>query len=237
MSMTPQSSITLTRKQVRDIDRRAIEEYGIAGIVLMENAGRNAADFILHLPRGAGPVAIVCGGGNNGGDGFVIARHLVNAGVRVELFLAVDPARLTGDAAVNYRIVEKMAMTRRAFDTSERIDAERTNLGKAAVIVDTLLGTGFSGPVRTPFDRVIEAMNQSSGAMVVAVDLPSGLDCDSGKPAIPTVRAAYTITFVARKIGFDAIGAKGFTGDIVVADIGTPRELIERVARDSMDQP
>jgi NAD(P)H-hydrate epimerase len=231
--MTPQSSIALTRKQVREIDRRAIEEYGIAGIVLMENAGRNAADFILHLPRGAGPVAIVCGGGNNGGDGFVIARHLDNAGARVELFLAVDPARLTGDAAVNYRISGEDGGDLRAFDTPERIDAEGTNLAKAAVIVDALLGTGFSGPMRPPFDRVIEAMNQSSGAIVVAVDLPSGLDCDSGKPAIPTVRAAYTVTFVARKMGFDAIGAKGFTGDVVVADIGAPHELIERVARES----
>ncbi len=231
--MIPQPSIALSRGQVREIDRRTMEEYGIPGVVLMENAGRNAAQFILTLPRPGDPIAIVCGGGNNGGDGFVIARHLANAGVDVELFLACATARLTGDAAVHYRIVERMALKRRPFDTPERMDAGRSILHGCTVIVDALLGTGFTGPVRPPLDRVIEAINQATGAIVVAIDVPSGLDCDSGQPALPTLRAHYTITFVASKIGFDAPGAAAYTGEVVVADIGAPLGLIQKVLAES----
>src|SRR5262245_649344 len=115
------SDITLTRAQVREVDRRAIEEYGIPSIILMENAGRNAAAIILdRVPAGA-MVAVVCGRGNNGGDGFVIARHLANAGVRVEMFLACKPDQLIGDAAANFAIVQRMAIPMVAFDTVEVI--------------------------------------------------------------------------------------------------------------------
>lgn len=251
----------LTRDQVREVDRLAIGEYGIPGVVLMENARRNAAAIILErsapllarqrLPRGVsqpqgsllteqwhahegGSAAIVCGGGNNGGDGFVIARHLANVGASVSIFLACDAARLTGDAAVNFHIVERMGIRRIAFDTQERIAASAPILRNAAVIVDALLGTGFSGQVRAPLDLVIRAINEAASSrhpVVIAVDLPSGLDCDSGQPSNATVRADETITFVARKVGFDAPAAAGYLGRVHVADIGVPRGLIEEVAR------
>jgi NAD(P)H-hydrate epimerase len=214
------------------VDRRAIEVYGIPGIVLMENAGRSAAELILRWVRPDRPVAVVCGRGNNGGDGFVIARHLFNAGVGAELFAACDLGQLTGDATVNARIVARTAIPCHAFDTIERINQAGNRLRRAAVIVDAVLGTGFSGEVRPPLDGVIEAINTESraaGAMVVAVDVPSGLDCDTGLPCNATVRAAHTITFAARKTGFDAPGAAAYTGQVHVADIGAPYSVIQEV--------
>lgn len=235
MNPNPET-IRLTRQQVREVDRRAIEDYGIPGIVLMENAGLNATRIVRQLyatraskPDGDRFVAIICGRGNNGGDGFVIARHLANAGIPVEIFLACDPQRLAGDAAINFTIVEKMNLPRRGFDTPERIAAETDRLRRADVIVDAVLGTGFSGQVRSPLDKVIEAINQATDAMIVAIDLPSGLDCDSGRPSNATVRADVTISFVAAKAGFASAGASAYTGRVHVVDIGAPAEIIRNV--------
>ena len=218
----------LTRQQIREVDRRAIEDVGIPGIVLMENAARNAAHVILELMKTPGAVAVVCGRGNNGGDGFAIARHLTNVGIDVELFLACDPARLTGDARTNCHIAQKMGLKCHRFDTPERIDAARPALGRASFIVDAVLGTGFAGEIRSPLDRVTAAINEAV-ATVVAIDVPSGLDCDTGRPSDVTVRADVTVTFVARKVGFDAPGAAEYTGRVVVADIGAPHTLLQDV--------
>lgn len=227
--MTEQSHIRLTRAQVREVDRRAIEECCIPGVVLMENAGRNAAAVIRGRLRRGGPVAIVCGPGNNGGDGFVIARHLSNAEIEAALFLVCDPARLTGDAATNHRIVERMEMACRRFDAPGEIAAAVPVLNRADVIVDAILGTGFSGTVRSPLDLAVAAVNHAVGPLVVAVDLPSGLDCDTGLPSNATVRADVTVTFVARKTGFDTPGASEYTGEITVADIGAPTSLVHDI--------
>ena len=230
--MSQHKAIFLTRAQVRDVDRRAIEEYGISGIVLMENAGRNAATLIQGWTPPGGVVAIVCGRGSNGGDGFVIARHLSNAGIRVELFLACDPGQLIGDAATNARIAGRMALPSHPFDSPERIMQAKSRLARAAVIVDAILGTGFSGNVRSPLDLAIEAINEADRAgkaIIVAVDLPSGLDCDTGAPSNTTVRATHTITFVAAKAGFAAPAAAAFTGQVHVADIGAPGALVQAI--------
>ncbi|MCK6455073.1 MAG: NAD(P)H-hydrate epimerase [Phycisphaerae bacterium] len=226
--MSGESIRPLTRAAVREIDRRAVEEFGVPGLVLMENAGRGAAHLIQGLlrgPRGA-RVAIACGGGNNAGDGFVIARHLHNAGIEVELLLAVDPARLSGDAATNCDIVSRMRIPTAPLWDEAGLAANLPRLQLAQVVVDALLGTGSSGAPRPPMDRVIRAINQLSAATVVAIDLPSGLDCDTGVPADPTVRANMTITFVAPKVGFAERGAAAYTGKVHVVDIGAPRELL-----------
>jgi NAD(P)H-hydrate epimerase len=228
--MKSRNAITLTRAQVREVDRRAIEEYGIPSIVLMENAGRGAAEFILQTLRPTGPIGIVCGGGNNGGDGFVIARHLANAGCNVALFFACDPDRLKGDAAINHQIVEKMRLPSHLFDSPERIGAARPLLHQSSIVVDALLGTGFSGPIRQPLALAIEAINKTPRSTIVAVDVPSGLDCDTGQPGAPTVRAHHTVTFVARKTGFQAAGAEEYTGEVIVVDIGAPTALITNMA-------
>jgi len=231
------SPITLTRRQVREVDRRAIEDFAIPGIVLMENAGRGAADIVRQAfesesrQKSDGSfVAIVCGRGNNGGDGFVIARHLSNRDTPIELFLACDPARLTGDAATNFTIAHRMGLRCHPFDTIDRIAAAAHRLGEAAVIVDAVLGTGFAGDVRSPLDEVINLINQAQEATVIAIDVPSGLDCDTGKPSNATVRADATVTFVAAKAGFD--DGVAYTGSVHVVDIGAPAEIIQAVLAD-----
>ena len=218
----------LSREEVRELDRRAIEEFGVPGVVLMENAGRGAADVLVHLGC-RGPVAICCGKGNNGGDGFVIARHLDNSSIPVRVLLFARPDDLTGDAAVNYQIIARSGLSI-DVDPSESWDEKtlQADLGRAEWIVDALFGTGLTGPVRKPLDRVIAAIN-ASRAHILAVDIPSGLDCDSGQPLGPTVRAEHTVTFVAEKKGFAHSSAKEWIGQVHVVDIGAPRCLLEEV--------
>jgi NAD(P)H-hydrate epimerase len=211
--MTP-----LTRAQVREIDRRAIEDFGVPGVVLMENAGRDAADFLMKLGV-TGPVAICCGKGNNGGDGFVIARHLDNHGIAIRVLLFARPEDLTGDAAVNFHILQRAGLTIVVEPDAETL---RRELVAAAWVVDALFGTGLTGPLQPPFDGIVAAIN-ASGKPVLAVDIPSGLDCDSGLPLGETVRATHTVTFVAPKTGFANAAAKPWLGQVHVVDIGAPR--------------
>jgi NAD(P)H-hydrate epimerase len=227
----------LTREQVRRIDRLAMSRYHIPGIVLMENAARAvaaAADAMLRrAPRQRSPapaargglVLVLCGGGNNGGDGLAAARHLHNHGRRVLIALCTDPQRYEGDALVNWRIVQAMGLA--TVEASARAIAS----ARADLIVDAIFGTGLTQPPRPPFERYARAV-QRSGAPVLAVDLPSGLDCDSGRPLGPCIRATRTVTFVARKAGFANPQSRQFTGRVTVADIGCPRELIESVAQE-----
>ena len=219
----------VTRDQVRRIDKLAVERYGISGIVLMENAGRNAASIIDDDYGPTGQAFICCGPGNNGGDGCVIARHLDNFGWTVRVMLAGDPARLTHDAKVNYGIVEAMGLDPVVTsDLNGQLKTAGTVRGDE-IVVDALLGTGFRGEVRSPTAELIHAINATENRSVVAIDLPSGLDCDSGTPSNATVCADLTVTFVAAKVGFEAKSAESYLGRVVVADIGAPRELIEQV--------
>jgi len=214
----------LSRDQVRAIDRRAIDEFGVPGAVLMENAGRGAAEVLLALGA-RGPVVVCCGKGNNGGDGFVIARHLDNHGVPVRVLLFAKPEELTGDAALNHGILRKSGVPIDARAGPVDAEALRRELAPAEWVVDALFGTGLAGAVRPPFDQVIAAIN-ASGAKVLAVDIPSGLDCDTGEPLGPAVRAQHTVTFVAMKKGFTNPVAREWTGEVHVADIGAPRAAL-----------
>jgi NAD(P)H-hydrate epimerase len=211
----------LTRAQVREIDRRAIEEYGIPGVVLMENAGRGAAEVLLSLGVSS-RVVICCGKGNNGGDGFVIARHLDNHGVPVSVLLFSRPDEITGDAAVNLRVIEKSGI---AILIQPDMATLVSELAAASWIVDAVFGTGLRGEVRPPFDRVIAAIN-GSGKPILAVDIPSGLDCDTGASLGATIRATHTVTFVAPKAGFAHPAAQQWLGNLHVVDIGAPRKLV-----------
>jgi NAD(P)H-hydrate epimerase len=215
----------LNRRQSREVDRRAAEEYGMHSLVLMENAGRGVADKLGELGF-AGPIVIGCGKGNNGGDGFVLARHLDLRGAAVKVLLWADPAELTGDAAANFTILEKCGVPIEVFGKSHdaaRLDAA---LSGAGAIVDCLLGTGAAGDPRPPLDAVIEQLN-AHPAPKIAVDLPSGLDCDTGEASRTTIRALHTCTFVAPKPGFLIPGAAAYTGQVHVLDIGAPRKLVE----------
>lgn len=216
----------LNCREVRDIDRRAIEDYGLPGLVLMENAGRNAAALLESLQI-AGQIAIVCGKGNNAGDGLVMARHLQNRGHDVRVLLAAEMADYQGDAAINLQVVQRSRIPLVCLASAAR-DAWRRELDPAAWIVDAILGTGATQKVRQPFVSVIEAIN-GMGKKVFAVDIPSGLDCDTGEPLGTCVRATVTGTFVSRKIGFDVQGAGFWTGKVHVLDIGVPRKLLQDV--------
>jgi NAD(P)H-hydrate epimerase len=215
----------LSRAEVREVDRRATLVYGMSGLVLMENAGRGCVDVLLSLGC-RGPVAVVCGKGNNAGDGFVIARHLEIRRIAVKIVLSAPAANLPGDAAANYSILAKSGLP--MVDLSgvpafgERLASE---LAGAEWVIDALLGTGATGPPRPPLDEAIRVMNASS-AKGLAVDLPSGLDCDTGIPAEPTFRADHTCTFVASKLGFANPLAAAFLGQVHVVDIGAPRRVV-----------
>lgn len=229
LSVLSMSTSTLTRDQARELDRRATAEYGIPSLVLMESAGRGLADRLLQfgpgLPSGT-HVVICCGRGNNAGDGFVLARHLDLRGVPMRVLIWGDPAELKGDAATNYQILSKSDVSTEIFADGHNPARLSRLLADASWIVDALLGTGSRGAPRPPLDAVIRKLNEHA-APKLAVDLPSGLDCDTGVAADPTIVAAHTLTFVACKPGFLAPGADRFTGQVHVLDIGAPRKLVE----------
>jgi NAD(P)H-hydrate epimerase len=207
-----------------------MEEYGMSGLVLMENAGRGVADKLCELGI-AGPVVICCGRGNNGGDGFVIARHLDLRGFSVGVLLWAEPDQLSGDAATNFDILRKTDVPIECMAAAHDPARLEKKLAGAAWVVDALLGTGARGEPRAPVDAVIDQLN-AAGAPKLAVDLPSGLDCDTGQAARHTVRAAHTCTFVAPKPGLLQPGARHYTGQVHVLDIGAPRKLVEVMLRD-----
>jgi NAD(P)H-hydrate epimerase len=220
--------MVLDRRRSREVDRRAVDEYAIPTLLLMENAGRGVADVMLRLGI-SGPVAVCCGKGNNGGDGFVVARHLDGQGVDVRVLLWARPDELTGDAGINFQILSRCGLKIEVFgDQADpaRLSAE---LKDVAWIVDALLGTGSRGDPRPPLDAVIDALNQHA-APKLAVDVPSGLDCDTGQPSAQTIRAAHTCTFVTAKPGFLVPEAQPFVGKLHVLPIGTPRKLLQEIA-------
>lgn len=216
--------IRLTRAQVREIDRRSIEQYHIPGTILMENAARGVVDLAEKMLSGnAGSnVLIVCGGGNNGGDGLAVARHLHNKRFTVNILLAVPPGDLEGEAQVNWRIVDAMKL-RTQIAMPDLILQHPADL-----VIDAIFGTGLTSAPRADASALIQAINKQSNP-ILAIDVPSGLDCDKGQPMGACVRAARTVTFVAEKVGFTKPRAKHFLGDVTVADIGCPRELIDQV--------
>lgn len=218
--MTP---VTISREQAQQLDRRAVGEYGMASMMLMENAGRGVADRLCALGI-TGPVTICCGRGNNGGDGFVVARHLDLRGYAVRVLLLADPADLHGDAALNFGVLQKSQIPIRQIDPA---DLERALAG-CSWVVDALLGTGARGEPRPPLDEEIRRINAQT-TPVLAVDLPSGFDCDTGQAAQHTIVAAHTCTFVACKPGFLVRGAERYTGAIHVVDIGAPRKLVDEI--------
>jgi NAD(P)H-hydrate epimerase len=218
----------LTRAETRDFDRRAIEHFGIPALVLMENAGRGAVDVMQSLGV-RGPVLICCGKGNNGGDGLVIARHLANRAIPVKVLLFANPDDLSADAATQWRIVQRLRLPAEAWPNAALDRARLTSaLAQAEWVVDALFGTGLSGPMRPPFDQIAACINDG-GARILAVDIPSGLDADSGLPMGPTIRAEHTVTFVAPKIGFAQAAAAPWLGQLHVADIGLSLQLAQEI--------
>jgi NAD(P)H-hydrate epimerase len=211
---------------MRRLDERAIRAYGVPGAVLMDNAGRAAADLLLA--KGKRRVAVFCGGGNNGGDGLAAARHLANAGARVKVVLARPPAALSGDARVHWRPVARMRLPRIVYQGVEKL---LQSLEGCDAALDALLGTGYRGPLREPYAGLVRALNLLR-APVLAMDAPSGLDADTGRPAPNgAVRARWTLTLGLPKKGLLQPRARRWTGPVSVADIGFPRDLTDPFRR------
>ncbi|MCC6749565.1 MAG: NAD(P)H-hydrate dehydratase [Deltaproteobacteria bacterium] len=217
-----------TAAQMRELDRRTIEEYGVPSLVLMECAGRGVADLIRRERGASGQrVVVLCGAGNNGGDGFVAARHLASAGAQVTTYLVGSADGLTPDARVNLQILERLGADLRTIAAPEELDAEETIFASATVIVDALLGTGLRSEVRDPARRTIERANRCR-ALRVAVDIPSGLDADTGAVLGVAFAADHTVTFGYPKVALVSHPGCERVGRLQVVDIGIPRQLEER---------
>lgn len=221
----------LRREQVRELDRRAIEEFGVPSAILMENASRACADVacrMLGAPVDA-PALVFCGPGNNGGDGLAIARTLVNRGYEARAVLVVDPGyveRAAGDVALQLHLWRGLG---RGFDlVAEPADlhALAGAVGSAPLLIDALFGTGLTRPLEGLHAAAVEGIS-SARRPVLAVDLPSGLDADTGEVLGRAVRADATVTFVARKPGLLAGRGPELAGRVVVAEIGIPRPLLD----------
>jgi NAD(P)H-hydrate epimerase len=216
--------LLMSRDQARAFDAWAINELGIPSLVLMENAGHSCAELIEEkLPAKPAPkVCLFCGTGNNGGDGFVIARHLLNRRFTVVTVICGDRTKIKGDAKVNLDILEKLGppVEQLDLDTIDDIKNRVASLAQGTdLIVDAIFGTGLTGTLRDEYKQLIETIN-ALGHPILAVDIPSGLDCDTGLPLGAAIKADWTVTFVAVKKGFTSENAPARTGEIYVASIG-----------------
>lgn len=215
----------LPTELIRRIDAAAVGELGIPGLLLMENAARCVCDVIVRR----GPwdrITILCGHGNNGGDGLAVARLLAALNIDSQICLVSGEKPLSPDAQANLSFLTNSGLSVDRPDVSA-LDAELKLLTAQDLIVDALLGTGIRGTVASPFFDVIESANASS-AFRLAIDVPSGLDSETGLPCGITIRAGVTVTFVAKKRGFQLPESREFTGPIEVGHIGLPESWIRR---------
>jgi hydroxyethylthiazole kinase-like uncharacterized protein yjeF len=206
----------LTPEQMRALDARLINEAGIPGIVLMEHAAAGVVQSVLELLPENGDVLILCGGGNNGGDGLAVLRQLAMRHVRARALLLSPPERLTGDALLQYRMAVGCGLSMRTVLTEE--ESETIDIA-ADVLVDALFGTGLSRPVEGRYRRIIERVNEAN-ARVVAVDIPSGVDGETGHVLGAAIRADITVTFQHKKMGHLLFPGRSLAGEIHVAPIG-----------------
>lgn len=206
---------------MKALDRRAISKFHIPVLLLMDNAGRCVAETARrYLGQRKKSVIVLAGGGNNGGDGVVAARYLAGWGYKVEVWWMKNPAEWTGDLATHYRIAKSVGVVFRSF-LSVAAPRRIHTLKKADLLVDALLGTGFTGPLRVLTYDAIVGMN-ASRVPVLAVDIPSGLDSDTGRAPDVAAKARWTVTMAAPKKGLLTRHAKPYVGKLIVADIGIP---------------
>ncbi len=220
----------LNAAQMREADRRTIEEIGIPSLVLMENAGRQvvAAMEAVHSDLPDRQVAVLCGRGNNGGDGFVVARTLLQRGVDVSVFLIGRVAEVRGDARLNLEILGRLGLTVVEIGDSEAWELHFTEISDCNLIVDAIFGTGLNAPLTGLMETVVADVN-ASGIPVVAIDLPSGLSADSAEPIGDSIEAGTTVTLAAPKLPLVLPPAETRAGDIVIADIGIPSDVLDSV--------
>lgn len=221
--------VLVTADEMRELDRTAIEQYGIPGLLLMESAG---LQVVHHAERRFGAwrgkrVLVLCGGGNNGGDGMVVARHAAQRGATVLAVLTTAPDKVSGDARLNLQIAHNLGLVR----PIQTIDDLSTiwNSTQWDLVVDALLGTGVKGEVRGLTADIIRFF-ASSSVPIVAVDIPSGIDADTGAVCGCAMRARLTVTFGAMKVGIAVYPGAEYAGEVIVADIGIPAAAVERAS-------
>jgi NAD(P)H-hydrate epimerase len=226
----------LNSTQMREADRRTIDEIGIPSVVLMENAGRQAVAAMeaMYSDLADREVAVLCGRGNNGGDGFVIARTLVQRGIDVSVFLFGRVSEVRGDARTNLEILGRLGVTVVEVADSQAWELHFSEVSDCTLIVDAIFGTGLNAPLTGLIESVVADVN-ASGIPVVAIDLPSGLSADSADPIGPSIEAGLTITLGAPKLPLVLPPAETRAGDIVIADIGIPVEVFESVEGPRVD--
>ena len=217
----------VTAEKMRRMDARCMQEYGIPGVVLMENAGLRVVEEIQKMETSPGSrVVVISGKGNNGGDGFVIARHLINLGVRVEVFAFSLEEDYKGDALVNFLILKNMGVKPKHILKQEDLFTLERELVHSHLVVDALLGTGLTSEVRGLMGEAIDRINRAEKT-VISVDIPSGIHGDTGEVLGRAVKADRTVTFALPKQGLFLYPGAEFTGEIIVGDISMPREVME----------
>ena len=221
----------VTAAAMRELDRKTIEEVGIPGAVLMENAGRGAASFLLRSFPVAleAPVAVVCGAGNNGGDGFVMARLLREQGFHAQVFLLAAAERVTGDARIHFDVLKKLGVPVQCLAETGITAKVRRDWKGSSCIVDAIFGTGLTRDVGGIYREAIRGI-AASGRPTLAVDIPSGIDADTGKILGIAVRADCTATFGLPKRGLYLHPGADYSGRIECVEIGIPRRLVEALA-------
>jgi len=216
--------------EIQEMDRLTIEDLGIPGVVLMENAARGASGaFLAHFaPSPNSRVLVLCGRGNNGGDGYVMARVLSEAGLQVIVLVLAEFKNITGDALLNLEILRRMGVEIQEVPSEEQWKKQRRHLKGCDFIIDGLLGTGLHSPVKGFYARVIGDLNKTNKP-VTAIDIPSGLNADTGQPMGVAVQASLTLTFGFPKIGQVVFPGAGLVGRLVCIDIGIPAAVVERI--------
>ncbi|MES0349561.1 MAG: NAD(P)H-hydrate dehydratase [Desulfobacteria bacterium] len=220
----------VTARQMKEMDRLTIESFGIPGIVLMENAGRGAVDTLFrHYPNIRHmKVGIAAGRGNNGGDGFVIARYLAGIGVPVDVYLLSERGRVRGDAAANLKLLDQIEIPVHEIPDIAALESNKGRMRQCDLWVDAMLGTGLTSEVRGLFKEMIGFLNTLQKP-ILAVDIPSGLDSDTGKPRGSCIDATVTVTFGLPKIGHVVLPGTEFVGKLEVIDIGIPTVVVDAI--------
>ncbi|MFH1093320.1 MAG: NAD(P)H-hydrate epimerase [Candidatus Omnitrophota bacterium] len=220
--------IRLDARQSKILDQRAQDEYGIPGLILMENAGLRAFEVAYRIlkKRKSKTVFIFCGPGNNGGDGFVVARHLLNHNVKVRVFLLGGSDNIKGDALINYRILQNLGAQIIVLPNVPNLRNAEIAMNKAGLIIDAIFGIGLNKVIEGFIKDVICEINKAD-VPVLSLDIPSGLCSSTGKVFGCCIRAHTTVTFGALKKGFYKAEGPEKVGKLIVADISLPRDLLK----------
>lgn len=218
----------VTKEQIQRLDQLAIETIGIPSLVLMENAGRAVSHEVLRSlkKQKQSLVTVVCGMGNNAGDGFVCARHLLNNGITTKVFLIGKKEQLKSDAFLNCQILERLNYPMDSIDGATESFCK--DITKSQIVVDAIFGVGLNRDIQEPFKSIIKVLNNRA-KRIISIDIPSGLDGTTGKVYGICIKAACTVTFSFTKAGFSKREGPSYVGKVVIADIGIPRWLLNRI--------